>query len=404
MATSSHDDDLQTESALIHAGRPDGKTPVWPVVNEPVYRISTVLYDKAADMKTAAQRAYGDPYYGRRGTPTKHQFEAMVAALEGAEHVMAVSCGLQAITVAMLAFLEQGDHIIVSDNVYDPTRKFADTFLKRMGIETTYIAPIVDEATFTAAFKPNTKLVMTEAPGSGTFEVPDLPMMTRIAHDHGALVIIDNTWATGYFLDVFTLGVDVSVVAATKYICGHADAMMGTVSTNDDGQWRKIFATSNQLGLSVSSDDCYLAARGLRTLPMRLDQHEANALLLAQWLSEQPEVTHVLHPAFPDCPGHEFWKRDFKGSSGLFSICMDPDIDQDAINHLLDAATMFGMGFSWGGFESLFIEMNNLDKSRTAAPFPADGALLRVHAGLESADDLISNLDQAFTSLRTFRG
>ncbi len=404
MTASSDDDGLNVETALLHKGRPDGKTSVWPVVNEPVYRASTVLYDKAEDMKTAAGRAYGDPYYGRRGTPTKHKFEEMVAALEGAKHVMAVSCGLQAITVALLAFLEQGDHIIISDNVYDPTRKFADKFLKRMGIETTYIPPIPTEDELTAAFQPNTKLIMTEAPGSGTFEVPDLPLMCNFAHERDAIVIIDNTWATGYFLDVFALGVDVSVVAATKYICGHADAMMGTVSTNEDAHWHKIFATNNQLGLSVSPDDCYLAARGLRTLPIRLDQHEASGLALAQWLSEQPEVTRVLHPAFPECPGHDNWRRDFKGSSGLFSVCMDPTIDQDGINHLLDAATMFGLGFSWGGFESLFIEMNNLDKSRTAAPFPTDGALLRVHAGLESVDDLIDNLDQAFTSLRKFRG
>ncbi len=404
MTASSDDDQINTETALIHKGRPDGKTPVWPVVNEPLYRTSTVLYEKAADMKVAAGRPYGDPYYGRRGTPTKHQFESLVGALEGSKHVLAVSCGLQAITLALLAFLEEGDHIIISDHVYDPTRKFADKFLARMGIETTYVPPMCSEDELIIAFRTNTKLVMTEAPGSGTFEVPDIPMMCRVAHERNALVIIDNTWATGYFLDVFALGVDVSLVAATKYICGHADAMMGTVSTNDDDLWRKIFATNNQLGLSVSSDDCYLAARGMRTLAVRLDQHEANALALAQWLSDQPEVIRVLHPAFPDCPGHEFWKRDFEGSSGLFSICMDPAIDQAAINHLLDSATLFGLGFSWGGFESLFIEMNNLDQSRTAAPFPSEGALLRVHAGLESIDDLIDNLDQAFTALRAFRG
>lgn len=404
MTGSDDDQKYEVETALIHKGRPDGKTPVWPVVNEPVYRTSTVLYETAADMKGAAQRAYGNPYYGRRGTPTKHQFEDMVSALEGGSHVLATSCGLSAITLALTAFVSQGDHIIISDHVYDPTRKFADKFLARMGVETTYLPPICSEEELISAFRTNTRLVMTEAPGSGTFEVPDIPMMCRIAHERDALVIIDNTWATGYFLDVFALSVDVSVVAATKYICGHADAMMGTVSTMDRALWQALFATNNQLGMSVSADDCYLAARGMRTLAVRLDQHEANALALAQYLSEQPEVERVLHPAFPDCPGHEFWKRDFKGSSGLFGICMDPAIDQTAINHLLDSATLYGLGFSWGGFESLFIEMNNLDKSRTAAPFPCDGALLRVHAGLESIDDLIDNLDHAFTALRSFRG
>lgn len=404
MADKTDKSEFSLETRLAHKGRPDGKRPTWPIVNEPVYRVSTVMYDAAEDMKTAAHRAYGDPYYGRRGTPTKHAFEELVAQTDGASHVIATNCGLSAITLSMSAFVQAGDHIILSDHVYEPTRKFADSFLKRMGVETTYIPPIVSKDELAAAFKPNTKYIMTEAPGSGTFEVPDIPMMCEVAHDHSALVLFDNTWATGYFFDAFAHGIDVSIVAATKYIGGHADAMLGTVSVTDKKLWQALYATNNQLGLSVSSDDCFLGSRGLRTLPIRLDQHEANGIALAEWFSDQPEVKRVLHPAFADCPGHEFWARDFKGSSGLFSIDLDPAISQEQVNHLLNAADKFGMGFSWGGFESLFIQMNGIEKARSAAPLPNEGTLLRIHAGLENVDDLIDNLDQAFHSLRQLRG
>ncbi len=379
---------MKQKTKLVTAGRPH-KRPQHPV-NMPVERASTILFptynDYLEGVKTIA--------YGRLGTSTHRALEEAVTALEGGLETRLAPSGLQACIVAILAFVKSGDHILMVDNVYDPTRKFCQRFLERFQVDVTYFDPLIGED-ITSLIRPNTKVIFAESPGSLTFEVQDIPALAKAAHDHGAKLIIDNTWAAGYFLKPISLGADVSVQAATKYIVGHSDCLLGTITSADEETAQKIYYSQLALGTNTSADDAWLALRGLRTLGPRLERHEASGLKLAKWLSKRPEIDTVLHPAFKTCPGHALWKRDFTGSTGLFSVVLKP-VPQEAIKAFFDGLSVFGMGFSWGGYESLCIH-SKPENNRTATTWDKEGPLLRFHAGLEDVSDLLTDLEKGFT-------
>jgi cysteine-S-conjugate beta-lyase len=378
----------KAETTLVTAGR-DTKAQKG-FVNPPVVHGSTVLYPTAEDLH--AHR--GEYQYGRRGTPTTKALQEALMALEGPQcaGVGLAPSGLSAITTTLLAVLKAGDHLLVCDNAYRPTRNFCDGLLAGYGVETTYFDPLIG-AGVAELFKPNTKAILVEAPGSQSFEMPDIPAIAGVAHGRGALVIDDNTWATPLFHRSLDQGVDISMQAATKYIGGHSDIMFGTISANA-GAWPLIAETIRLLGVCAGPDDVFLALRGLRTLAVRLAQHHRSALDMARWLAARPEVVRVLHPALESDPGHAIWKRDFTGASGLFSIVLKP-APQKAVDALLDAVTLFGMGFSWGGFESLVIPFD-CAPYRSATKWAPGGPTLRLHIGLENVEDLKSDLERGF--------
>ena len=358
------------------------------VVNTPVYRASTILYPDMAAVKANAQ-----PYtYGRRGTPTTRSFEDAISELEGAARTVSVTSGLQANALAILSVCSAGDHLLMVDSTYEPTRMFCDRTLKRFGIETSYYPPTDD---ITPYLKPNTRAVFCESPGSLTFEVQDVAAIAKAAHAMGACVLMDNTWATPTFFQPLKHGVDLSIQAATKYVGGHADVMLGYVAANDSHAAR-LHETHGNMGLYASGDDCFLGLRGLRTLPVRLARHQETGLALARWLNQRPEIARILHPALEDDPGHALWKRDFSGACGLFGLVLKP-ASQAAVAAFVDGLRLFGIGYSWGGFESLIIPAHI---TRTARPFEAEGPVLRIHAGLEDAGDLIADLDAGLKRLR----
>ena len=382
------DETKKPETIATHAGRMSAEH--YGVVNTPVYRASTILYPTLDKLE-----ANDAPYtYGRKGTPTSKSLEDAITALEGGTRTVVCPSGANAVALAMLAVCNAGDHLLMVDSCYGPTRHFCDTTLKRFGVETTFYDPVIGRD-IEALFRPNTKAVFCESPGSLTFEVQDVPAIAAVAHAKDASVLLDNTWATPVFFDAFAHGVDLSIQAATKYVGGHADVMIGTVCANASHEARLV-AAHTDLGLYASGDDCYLALRGLRTMPLRLKQHQETALKLARWLAARPEVDRVLHPALESDPGHAVWKRDFKGSSGLFGVVLKP-VPRRAVAALMDGLELFGMGFSWGGYESLIVTSH---AKRTARPFHGLGPLLRIHAGLEEADDLIVDLDKGFDRLR----
>jgi cystathionine beta-lyase len=378
----------KAETTLVTAGR-DTKAQKG-FVNPPVVHGSTVLYPTAEDLH--AHR--GEYQYGRRGTPTTKALQEALMALEGPQcaGVGIAPSGLSAITTTLLAVLKAGDHLLVCDNAYRPTRNFCDGLLAGYGVETTYFDPLIG-AGVAELFKPNTKAILLEAPGSQSFEMPDIPAIAAVAHGRGALVIDDNTWATALFHRSLDQGVDISMQAATKYIGGHSDIMFGTISANAKA-WPPIAETIRLLGVCAGPDDVFLALRGLRTLAVRLAQHYRSGLEMARWLATRPEVVRVLHPALESDPGHTIWKRDFTGASGLFSIVLKP-APQKAVDALLDAVTLFGMGFSWGGFESLVIPFD-CAPYRSATKWAPGGPTLRLHIGLENVEDLKSDLERGF--------
>jgi cystathionine beta-lyase len=380
----------KAETTLVTAGR-DTKAQKG-FVNPPVVHGSTVLYPTAEDLH--AHR--GEFQYGRRGTPTTKALQEALMALEGPQcaGVGIAPSGLSAITTTLLAVLKAGDHLLVCDNAYRPTRNFCDGLLAGYGIETTYFDPLIG-AGVGQLFKPNTKAILLEAPGSQSFEMPDIPAIAAVAHDRGALVIDDNTWATPLYHRSLEQGVDISMQAATKYIGGHSDIMFGTISANARA-WPRLAETIRLLGVCAGPDDVFLALRGLRTLAVRLAQHHRSALDMARWLATRPEVVRVLHPALESDPGHAIWKRDFTGASGLFSIVLKP-APQQAVDALLDTVKLFGMGYSWGGFESLVIPFDCADY-RTATKWAPGGPALRLHIGLENVDDLKSDLERGFAA------
>jgi cystathionine beta-lyase len=379
---------LKAETTLVTAGR-DTKAQKG-FVNPPVVHGSTVLYPTAEDLH--AHR--GEFQYGRRGTPTTKALQEALMALEGPQcaGVGLAPSGLSAITTTLLAVLKAGDHLLVCDNAYRPTRNFCEGLLKGYGVETSYFDPLIG-ADIAKRFKPNTKAVLVEAPGSQSFEMPDIPAIASVAHARGALVIDDNTWATPLFHRSLDQGVDISIQAATKYIGGHSDIMFGTISANTKA-WPQVAEAIGLLGVCAGPDDVFLALRGLRTLAVRLAQHHRSALEMARWLATRPEVVRVLHPALESDPGHAIWKRDFTGASGLFSIVLKPK-PQKAVDALLDTVRLFGMGYSWGGFESLVIPFDCADY-RTATKWAPGGPTLRLHIGLESVEDLKADLARGF--------
>jgi cysteine-S-conjugate beta-lyase len=362
-------------------------------VNPPVHHVSTVLYPSAEDFLARRARYL----YGRRGTPTSEALENALRELEGpaCAGVALLPSGLAAISTALLAVLNAGDHLLVTDSVYQPTRKFCDGVLKRYGITTTYYDPLIGGG-IAALIEPNTRAVFVEAPGSLSFEVQDVPAIAAAAHAKGAVVLMDNTWASPLYFRAFDKGVDLSIQAATKYIGGHSDVMLGTVSANT-AMWGRLHDTVQALGLCVGPDDIYLGLRGLRTMGVRLAQHYQSGLKVAHWLAERPEVARVLHPALAACPGHAVWQRDFSGASGLFSIVLKP-VAAKAAHAFLDELDLFGIGASWGGFESLAIPFD-CTAIRTATQWAPGGPTVRFHIGLEDVDDLIGDLERGFAAL-----
>jgi cysteine-S-conjugate beta-lyase len=379
---------LKAETTLVTAGRDTRAQKGF--VNPPVVHGSTVLYPSAEDLH--AHR--GEFQYGRHGTPTTRALQEMLKALEGPQcaGVGLAPSGLAAITTALLAVLKSGDHLLVCDNVYRPSRNFCNGLLARFGIETTFFDPLIGTG-IAELFRPTTKAVLVEAPGSQSFEMPDIPAIADVAHARGALVIDDNTWATPLYHRSLDQGVDISIQAATKYIGGHSDIMFGTISANA-GAWPTIAEAIRLLGVCAGPDDVFLAIRGLRTLAVRLAQHHRSGLELARWLTTRPEVIRVLHPALENDPGHAIWKRDFSGASGLFSVVLKP-APQKSVDALLDTVRLFGMGYSWGGFESLIIPFD-CASYRSATKWAPGGPALRLHVGLENVEDLKADLARGF--------
>ncbi len=361
-------------------------------VNTPVYRGSTVLYPTLESLEAKTQ-----PYtYGRRGTPTVTALQDALTELAGGASTKLTASGYQAVTTALLAFVESGDHILVADTVYEPTRQFCDYLLKRLGVETQYYDPLIG-AGIAEHVRPNTRLVYVESPGSQTFEMQDIPAIADAAHAKNIWVLADNTWASPLYCQPLALGADVVIEAGTKYLVGHADALLGYITSNARAA-KHIERSAGTLGVCPGSEETFLGLRGLRTLDVRLARHQETGLRLAEWLRARPEVTRVLHPGLPSDPGHALWKRDFKGATGLFSVILKP-LPKPALAAFLDGLKLFGMGYSWGGYESLVIPFN-CSSYRTATRWQPKGQALRFHAGLENIDDLIADLDAGFARLK----
>lgn len=382
---------MKDDTKLIAAGRPHARR-AHPV-NPPVERASTILFPTYDDYLEGARTIN----YGRLGTSTHRALEEAVTALEGGFETRLAPSGLQACNAAILAFVAAGDHVLIVDAAYDPTRKFCEKFLTRFGVEIDFYDPLATKAEIAALMKPNTKVVFAESPGSLTFEVQDLPALAEAAHDGGAVLVVDNTWGAGYFCKPIALGADVSVQAGTKYLAGHADCLIGTITSADERTAKKIFYALLQLGSNVAADDAYLTLRGMRTLSTRLKRHEENGLALAKWLAKCPEIERVIHPAFKSCPGHASWRRDFTGASGLFSAVLKP-VPLPALKAFFNTFKLFGIGFSWGGYESLAVHVHP-EHHRTATSWSEEGPLVRFHAGLEDEGDLKNDLEGAFTAM-----
>lgn len=367
------------------------------IINPPVYHASTVAFPTVAELEAAELKKFDTTYYGLYGTPTSFALEDGLKKLEDANHAVIVGSGLGSIAVTLAGLLKSGDHLLVTESAYFPTIKFCDNFLKKFGVDVTYYDPMIGE-NVKDLMRPETRVVFTEAPGSITFEVQDIPAIAKVAHDGGALVVMDNTWSAGYYFKPFDFGVDVSVQAVTKYIGGHSDLMMGSITMRDRGLYDKIMLSASSFGHSPQPDDCYLALRGLRTLATRLKQHNKTGMILAKWLAARPEVEAVIHPAFENCPGHEIWKRDFTGATGLFGVVLKDKYSDAERNRMMEGLELFPIGYSWGGYESLVVQDNPADTRKTYR-FPHSGPYMRIHAGLEDPDDLIRDLEQGLALL-----
>jgi cysteine-S-conjugate beta-lyase len=382
------------DTNLVHGGR--RKDWRGQIVNPPVHRGSTILFDSVAEMRAAAPE-FGRHYYGLHGTPTHWALSEALTELEpGAAGTMLYPTGLAAVTAALMSVLQAGDELLMTDSSYGPTRRFCDGLLVRYGVTTRYYDPLIG-AGIAELMGERTRAVFMESPGSLTMEVQDVPAICAAARARGIATLLDNTWATPLFFPAIAAGVDLSILACTKYVGGHSDVMLGSV-TASPGTYKKLERTSWDLGHAVSPDDAWLGARGLRTMGVRLRQHQDNALKVARWLKEQPQVAAVLHPALPDCPGHEFWTRDFKGASGLFSFVLRGGGDM-ARTRLIDSLELFGLGYSWGGFESLVVPADPAS-IRSVTRWEAEGPLVRLQIGLEDPDDLIDDLARALASYR----
>lgn len=385
------DDKKRTDTKLVTGGR----RREWRghLVNPPVQRGSTVLFDSVAELR-ARKPEPGNYYYGLHGTPTQWALAEALTELEpGAAGTALTSSGLAAVTLALLSVLQAGDELLMVDSVYGPTRRFCDEVLVRLGVTTRYYDPLSTAAEVAEMAGEKTRAILLESPGSLTFEVQDVPGICAMARERGIVTLLDNTWATPLLFPALGRGVDITILALTKHVGGHSDLLLGAITAND-AWYARVQRTVFDLGEAVSPDDAWLAARGLRTLGLRLRRHEESGLKVAQWLDEQPQVARVLHPAFESCPGHDYWKRDFTGSSGLFSFVLKGG-DAAARDRLVDSLKLFGIGYSWGGFESLAVPA---DPVRTASAPSWEGPLVRLHIGLEDTEDLIADLAQALAS------
>jgi cystathionine beta-lyase len=382
------------DTLLIHSGRDPQRYA--GLVNTPVFRGSTVLFPDVESYEHRDPDNYKVMRYGIHGTPTTFALEEALAKLEGGYAAVAVSSGLAAIVAALMAYAKTGSHLLVSDSVYGPTRNFCERRLRAFGVEIEYYDPLIGGA-IEKLIRANTTAVYCEAPGSLTFEMQDIPAIAAAAHARNIPVLADNTWGTPLFFPAFERGVDVSIHAATKYIAGHSDAMMGIVTTIERS-WLPVRRTVADYGFCVSPDDCYLALRGLRTIAVRMRHQQESATKVARWLESRPEVLRVLYPALESDPGHAIWKRDFCGAASLFGVILKPVADT-AVAAMIDGLELFGIGSSWGGFESLAIRAD-VRKIRTATTWNGGGPLLRLHIGLEHPDDLIADLERGLARLR----
>lgn len=378
---------MKDNTVVTHAGNRPFEN--HGIVNPPVYHASTVL---SPTLEQRINRSEARVRYGRAGTPTSFALEDAMSALEQAHGTVLAPSGLAAITMALSALVESGDHILVTDSTYTPTRNFCDRTLSRLGVETEYFDPLIG-AGISEMIRDNTRLIWTECPGSQTFDVQDLPAIVEAAHARGAVVMTDNTWSGGYYRKPLAEGVDISVQAATKYIVGHSDVMMGTIACNE-ATFETVRQSSGLFGVCCGPDDIYLALRGLRTIGVRMDRHFESGVKVAEWLKGRPEVSQVMHPALPDDPGHALWKRDFTGASGLFGFVLK-ETDRAKLSAMMDNMELHGMGSSWGGYESLLIP-SWPEGSRTATSWEVPGQCMRIHVGLEDPDDLIADLEAGF--------
>ena len=387
---------------LVHAGRKSRYTQ--GSVNSVIQRASSLVFDTVADKKEATRNRYkGALFYGRRGTLTHFALQDAMCELEGGAGCYLYPCGAAAVTNSILAFVSQGDHVLMTGAAYEPTQDFCNIVLKRMGVETTYYDPLIADG-IAALIQPNTKVLFLESPSSLTMEVPDIPAIVNAARakNPDIVIMIDNTWAAGVLFPALEYGIDISIQAGTKYLVGHSDAMIGTAVSNERC-WDQLRENSYLMGQMVDADTAYVTARGLRTLGIRLKQHEENSLQVANWLAQRPEVKAVYHPALPSCPGHENFKRDFKGSSGLFSFELCKTLSDDELANFLDHFEIFSMAYSWGGFESLILanQPKEIERIRPAVERKLTGTLVRVHIGLEAVEDLIADLEAGFGQIRS---
>lgn len=384
---------VKPATAAAHLGR--NPRAFLGAINTPVFRASTIAFANVAELERAERGQYEGIGYGLHGLPTVTDLQRALAELEGGAAAFAVPSGLTATTLPLLALCKAGDHVLMTDSVYFPTRRFCATTLARFGIDVEFYDPLIGSG-IESLIRAATRVVFVESPGSLTFDVQDIPAIARVAHAHGAWVIADNTWATPLFFRAFEHGADVSVHAVTKYIGGHSDVLLGAIICNEatrgamHRQW-------TDLGVTASSDDCFLALRGLRTLPTRLARHQQSALEIAAWLAARDDVAEVLYPALPGARGHALWKRDFTGAGGLFGVVLKP-VAKARVDALLDALELFALGWSWGGFESLAIPVRH-ERARALLKFDVAGPMLRLSIGLEDPGDLIADLDQAFAHL-----
>ncbi|PYD48040.1 cystathionine beta-lyase [Novacetimonas pomaceti] len=388
--------DLASLAVRIARDTPKGDEGVF--VNPAVARGSTVLFSSLEAMEKAGHGRYDDELiYGAMGTPLQHRLEHAIATIEGASHTQIAPSGLAACMLPLLAFLDNGGHCLISDSVYGPTRRFAEKILRRFGVDITYFPPCATESEVRQLCRANTRIVFSESPGSHSFEVQDIPMLARVAHACGARLIVDNTWGIGIF-QPFRHGADISIQALTKYPAGHADTVIGAISVNNEQDWRILRDTAIQTGQVAGPDDCALTLRGIRTLPVRQERQSQSAIDIALWLQTRPEVTRVLHPALPSCPGHEFWKRDFSGASSLFGVILRSDFTLIQLERMIDSLRMFGIGASWGGYESLVLPTTH-GITRSCDSVTQAGPTFRIHIGLENTDELIADLAQGLDGL-----
>ncbi|WP_370427223.1 cystathionine beta-lyase [Actinobacillus pleuropneumoniae] len=391
----------QLETKLVHAGRKSRYTQ--GSVNPVVQRASSLVFESVSQKKHASRNRYkGELFYGRRGTLTHFALQDAMCELEGGAGCYLYPCGAAAVTNSILAFVSQGDHVLMTGAAYEPTQDFCNVILKNIGVSTTYYDPLIGEG-IRALIRPNTKVLFLESPSSLTMEVPDIPTLVRIAREvnPNMVIMIDNTWAGGVLFPALEFGIDISIQAGTKYLVGHSDVMIGTAVSNARC-WDQLRERSYLMGQMIDADSAYTTARGLRTLGIRLKEHQERSIQVAQWLAQRPEVKAVFHPALPSCPGHEFFKRDFKGASGLFSFELNQKLNDEQLANFLDHFELFTMAYSWGGFESLILanQPEEIARIRPAIERKLSGTLIRIHVGLEAVEDLIADLEKGFSRLK----